>query len=402
MFTAEEKKNVIDEMQNYMEGISIINTHCHHWRSDILVNTGIDFLLSNSYPGWTTNAPSHEKDDICSYINRYRSNSYFRWLFLALEKLYNLSFTAENFDKLDIKIKEANGDPGYNIRILKNVCKYEKVILDYYMEPGSNNGHPELFTPTYRIDMYLNGWKYDGEDINGVKVRDMVDMSAVESLEDYIKVMEDQIVLHKKMGCVALKLATAYERDNHFTNNNYKLAEEAFNNKDASAEQIKNFGDYIVWKASEFSAKYDMPFQIHTGLGKIENSNAINLVKLIKENPQTKFVLFHGGFPWTDDILALLHNCKNVYADICWLPMISPVTAVRFIKEALETADAHRICWGCDTWTSEESYGAVIAFKHVLSLALADMIEDGAFDIEYAKYIAARIMRDNAKGIFGI
>lgn len=48
----------------------------------------------------------------------------------------------------------------------------------------------------------------------------------------------------------------------------------------------------------ELSAKPDLPFQIHTGHARIQGSNPMLLVDLIAANPNTKFILFHGGHPW--------------------------------------------------------------------------------------------------------
>ena len=60
------------------------------------------------------------------------------------------------------------------------------------------------------------------------------------------------------------------------------------------------------------------------------------------------------------------------------------------------------MCWGCDTWTSEESYGARLATEQAFGKALTHLINDGAFDVEYAKYVAKRVLYENPKEIFGI
>ncbi len=67
---------------------------------------------------------------------------------------------------------------------------------------------------------------------------------------------------------------------------------------------------------------------------------------------------------------------------------------------ALEVGSAHRICWGCDVRTGEDSYGTVLAMRHALADALTDMVMDGAIDMEYAQYIARRILYDNPKELF--
>ena len=50
----------------------------------------------------------------------------------------------------------------------------------------------------------------------------------------------------------------------------------------------------------------------------------------------------------------------------------------------------------------EDSVGALLAMEHVLSRALADMIEDGAIDMPYARYIAKRILHDNGQELFAL
>ena len=61
---------------------------------------------------------------------------------------------------------------------------------------------------------------------------------------------------------------------------------------------------------SSLSARYELPFQIHTGHGRIQGSNPMNLVDLIEANPRTKFILFHGGFPWVGEtgIILMRHR----------------------------------------------------------------------------------------------
>ena len=71
-------------------------------------------------------------------------------------------------------------------------------------------------------------------------------------------------------------------------------------------EDVVAFQDYIYFYICKIAAKYDIPFQNHTGLGNLQGSNAMLLREVIQKNPDTKFVLFHGSFPWTDDALRLI------------------------------------------------------------------------------------------------
>ena len=75
------------------------------------------------------------------------------------------------------------------------------------------------------------------------------------------------------------------------------------------------------------------------------------------------------------DIAGLAHVYSNVWADLCWLPLISPTAAHRLMHELIDVCNTDRVVWGCDTWTSEESYGARLAFLEVLSQVLYERVE---------------------------
>ena len=48
------------------------------------------------------------------------------------------------------------------------------------------------------------------------------------------------------------------------------------------------------------------------------------LVDFIEANPGTKFILFHGGFPWIGEtgaiVLTELCHAKNVWLDSVFIP----------------------------------------------------------------------------------
>lgn len=142
-----------------------------------------------------------------------------------------------------------------------------------------------------------------------------------------------------------------------------------------------------------------MPIQIHTGLGLMDGSNAMQLQPLIARNPETTFWLMHGSYPWIKDIAGLTHAYPNVWADLSWLPLISSAAAQSLMHELIDVCNADRVVWGCDTWTSEESYGVRLAFLEVLSQVLSVRIEAGLMRECDAISYAKAIMHDNAAKI---
>jgi len=249
----------------------------------------------------------------------------------------------------------------------------------------------------------MNAYDYNLKTVYDVSVYDFaMRREDTTDFDSFMRNTEKCVREAKVNGASAIKLAIAYFQSLDIEMVTYEMASEAFLNPNATDEQIKWFRDFTVCRIVELAGELDIPVLVHTGLGMLDKSNAIALRKLIDGNQQVHFVLFHGGFPWTDDILALIHNYKNITADFNWLPLVCTNKSVEFVINILETVGAHRMCWGCDTWTSEESYGARLAMEHSLGTALTHLLYDGAFDIEYAKYAVTRILYENPKEIFRI
>ncbi len=396
-----KKDAIYSGLYDYIAGGRSINTHSHHLSDRQYENPDLHFVLTNSYSSWMCKPP--EKDAPAKeYILANRCNSYFRWLFAGIEALYGLEVSAGNFPEIDRRIRESHKDKSFQLSVLKNECGYDRVFLDKYDDPGSDNGHPGIFTPVYRINPYFFGYGRDARDHNGNSPFDLPLFKGVKTFDDYLGAMKEDIAEAKKRGAVALKNANAYERDIAYRRPARRQAEKAFANPGATDAEIRDFQDFIMFELAKIALETGLPFEIHTGLGKLDGSGPIGLRELIGTFPELKFDLFHAGFPWTGETLGLLHNFLNTHVNIVWLPMISTREAKYFIVKALEISSANRMCWGSDTWTSEESLGAILALRHVLAAALTEMVEDGAFDIAYAKHIADRVLRENAKELYGV
>ena len=172
---------------------------------------------------------------------------------------------------------------------------------------------------------------------------------------------------------MCLKTTLAYQRTLDFQNVPRERAQRAFGRPKAelSAEEIKDFQNFVMWRLCELSAKHELPFQIHTGQARIQGSNPMLLVDLIAANPRTKFVLFHGGFPWVGETGVIAMRHKNVWVDSVWLPQLSYTMARRAYQEWLEVMPSDRIMWGADTVQAEGIYAATVWTRQCLSEALA-------------------------------
>lgn len=395
--------NLFQKLSAYTENHPVISTHSHHMEDEFFNNFGLEKLLSQSYVNWCGVPLGRTNEERESYLSKVRYNSYFVWLQKSLQDLYVIEepLKPDNWDMYSQKIKEAHKDKNYNINVLRDKCKYHKVILDAYWQPGSDNGHPDIFTPTFRINLFLFGYSKDAKDHNGNNPY-LVYGKTFSDIDEYINFVRERIIQKKQQGCVALKNAIAYDREINFTEVTKERAQKALSCEEIlrTDEDIKVFQDYVFFKICEIAAELDMPLQCHTGLGRLKGTSAMSMREVIEKNPNTKFVLFHGSYPWLDDINGLVHYYKNVYPDICWLPIISTSAAIRMLHELIEIGTIDKICWGCDTWTPEESYGALLAERYILVKVLSDKVDEGYITFNDSKIIIDNILYNNAANLY--
>lgn len=392
------------ELLDAIRAQAVISSHCHHLPDDGYTDMSLKKVLENSYTSWMSPPPLFtDKDAVRAYIQKYRCNSFFHWMFRALEELYGIPFTPETAADLDTAVRTAHtANPHRHLDILRRDCRFERVINERQPDPGSDLGHPDLFSPSFRCDCFFAANLKDKAEPNGFYAYSLFDDPHPASFDDYLDAMDEAIRAKKRAGIAALKVAIAYERPLDFEDVPAQKAAKAFNNPDATSRELKDFGDAVMFRLARAAADCALPVQIHTGMGQCRATNPMQLLTLIEHNPDTTFHLLHGGFPWLDDTYALLLQFKHVYSDTCWMPYLSSSMAAEYLVRAWEVADAHRFTWGCDAWMSEDSYGALLAMEHTLVEALTRMIASGAADFEYAVYLAERVMYANAKDLFGV
>ena len=225
----------------------------------------------------------------------------------------------------------------------------------------------------------------------------------VASLDDYLVVLDRLFQKAKGAGAVCLKTTLAYLRTLRFEDVSKDRAGRVFGRSrtELSAGEIKEFEDFIMWRLVELSARYELPFQIHTGHGRIQGSNPIYLVDLIEANPRTKFILFHGGFPWVGETgIILMRHSSHVWLDSVWMPTLSYATSKRAFHEWLDVMPSSRIMWGGDANHAEGIYGATEMTRRCLAEVLAERVERGELAEDHALRLGRQILRDNALALF--
>jgi predicted TIM-barrel fold metal-dependent hydrolase len=315
------------------------------------------------------------------------------------------NMTDEQASALNTRIFENYRDSKWTYEVITERANIELMVMDpYWNRLGFDALEYPFAVPTVNVTKLIEGihpsdFASPGDSPYRFAMRENLKL---DSLDDYIAVIERIMASGKSSGAVCLKTTTAYERTLDFAKVSKERAEKAWGRprSQSAAEDVKAFQDYVRWRIIELSAKLDLPFQIHTGHGRIQGSNPMLLVDLIAANPKTKFILFHGGFPWIGETGAITTRHTNVWIDSTWLPTLSYTMGKRAFQEWLEVMPSNRIMWGADAHNAEGIYGATEVTRRCLAEALAEKIERGEVREEDALRIGQQILRNNALELF--
>ena len=241
------------------------------------------------------------------------------------------------------------------------------------------------------------------------------------TLRDYFeKIVRPTLQSQKQHGAVAIKFEVAYLRSLAFTPTPEAEAAAVYERAIASQappSQIdyKKVQDYLFEAVAAEAGRLGLAVHIHTGIGcggyyQVAGANPLNL-ELMLNQPSlraTKFVLLHGGFPFTDEMASMLTR-PNVYTDTSLEPLMLSVTrAAESIRSWLEYVP-EKVLYGTDLYSGDDgAYGwdvigwqAAHNTRYALALALTNMMRDGEITRAQALQMAHLVLHANAEKLYG-
>jgi uncharacterized protein len=408
-----------------IDAVRAIDTHDHLWPFDRLpglmeTDKGRGMTLyglwrASYFPQIHAPTPRHPGEAFEAWWARARhdfddarATGFYRYQLPAFRDLYGVDFdriTDEQAKALDAKVFENYRDDRWVRHVVAERAKIDLMLNDPYWGRFDFETHYPFEVPVLNVTTLLDGFhpsEFKAPADDPYRFAAGHDME-VDSLGDYLAALDRLFREAKAKGAVCLKSTRAYQRTLRFEDVPRERAARVFGRPRAelSPEEVASFQDFIMWRLVELSAKHDLPFQIHTGHGRLQGSNPLLLVDMIEANPRTKFILFHGGYPWVGETGAIvLRHGAHVWVDSVWLPTISPTMARRALHEWLEVMPSDRILWGADCNHAEGIYGATVVLRQTLAEVLAEKVERGELIEEHADRIGRQILRDNALALF--
>mgnify|MGYP000916174246 CR=1 FL=1 len=409
-----------------VDGVPAIDTHDHLFPPDRLAEIMVETergkgmtlfsLWRQSYaPQVAAITPRTDRQPFDDWwakakhdFDNARATGFYRYQTIALRDLHGVDYdriSDEQANDLDARIFDLYRDDRWIQEVVTRRANIEVLVNDPYWDRfGFRITYP-FEVQTLNVSTLLDGfhpseYKKPADDPYAFAASQGM---TVASLDDYLAVLDRLFQFAKEKGAVCLKTTRAYDRTLLFDKVPKERAAALFGKarRDLPAADVKAFQDFIMWELVERSARFDLPIQIHTGHGKLQGSNPVLLLDLIEANPKTKFILFHGGYPWVGETGAmLLRHGRHVWIDSVWLPTISPTMARRAFHEWLEVMPADRILWGADCNHAEGIYGATVVTREVIAEVLAEKVERGDLTEEHAVRIGRQVLRENALALF--
>lgn len=419
---------IYERLRVYADEIKIIDTHSHmHFpeeygdhRFSVYHLIAHSYLMADLTSAGSDGYDLNQLDTITpgDFWGKYgwaldycRNTSYYGSLIKGFQKLYDFRepfFSEANISSLASLVGE----------------KY-KDNKSWFDEAYNKSGFDLMFLCTarftipldekyYVVSYYINnlitqaGKKPSaGTETEGVFKDAVGEGFHVTDIDDYLQYCDFMLKKYIENRGVSIKNSLAYSRTLYYEDVPYEEAGKLFAKPsvDLSPAEIKKIEDFMFHWLIRKAVEYDLPIQIHTGYlannGSIlENSTPLKLTNLLLQYPKAKFILFHGGFPWTGEFASLGKMFPNVYLDLVWLPQISREEAVQSLDVMLDCVPYNKFFWGGDCNNIEGETGALEYGKDVVSEVLAKRVKRGVLTEEVAREILDRIFRENAIELF--
>ena len=146
-----------------------------------------------------------------------------------------------------------------------------------------------------------------------------------------------------------------------------------------------------------------VPVTVHAGyFGDFRDLDPKHIFSFALRRRDVHFDLLHLGMPMVRDAALIGKTLPNVSLNLAWCPVVSQLQTMRILAEIIDLVPANKvIAFGGDYRVAvHKVWGHLVMAREVVASVLADRIEAGDFDREYAVYLARLWFYDNPMRIY--
>ncbi len=215
----------------------------------------------------------------------------------------------------------------------------------------------------------------------------------VNSLDNYVDVMEAGVVRWKQEGAVGLKTASEPTVGDPDRAEAMHLFEGLRNGSQGALPR-----DYLREEMLKICARQDLVMAVHAGMwGDFRNLDSQHIIPSIMRNPDTHFDLYHMGMPAVRQTGVIGKNFPNVWLNLCWTHIISQQMTRSALDEYLDMVPVNKLfAFGGDYHRPvEKAYGHLVMAREDIAWVLARRIEAGVMTEDQAVTVARKWFWDN-------
>ncbi|MAG35521.1 MAG: hypothetical protein CL878_04650 [Dehalococcoidia bacterium] len=342
-------------------------------------------------------------------LDRGRNVSYYRHNIATYQGIFDFAdddLTDDNWSALNERIKEWTARPDWYDDVTRTKCNLVTQIRNV---PWYEDWEPEYFTATLRMEPAIR----DGSLLAAAQRAPFeahmnrefrTTASLKQGLADYIDG-------YAQRGAIGIKLAHAYNRtletEDVPEHEVEAIWQRALRGEEMSAADVRAFQDHIIWWLAGLCTDESLIFQIHTGMqgnwDHIPDSNPLHLLPMIRAHRNTRFDLFHAGYPYSRELGVLGKHYPNVWLNMCWMYLISMAGSRQILSEWIDLVPHYRLLgFGSDLTWPETIYGHLSMARSCIADVLAEKVEHDFLSKSVAIDLARGLMHDSPMAFYGL
>lgn len=337
------------------------------------------------------------------HLPAIRHTSFARVARTVLEHFWGArEITDENLEELSARIA-ADSRPGLYRKVLREHCRISHV----YDQDSGHNGH----------DCPADLDVFDGQDLllpvvalidivpgTDETVHKLAGSDGFQTLPSYLEWAEARLEAMAQRGAIAFKTFSLAETTVAYNEAAAELDDLRRRNLRLHLVHKSHLRSYIQNELLRVAGRLAIPVAVHTGFFNFDEYHPAHFYPVIRRHPEVHFDLFHFGFPYGRDLLAIAAACANTSVNLCWAHSMNAAMTARGLDECIDILGSDKIIgFGSDVrWMVEKVYGHAHLAKWNIARVLAARVDNGWMDLDEAKQLGRQWLFDNPARIYKI
>jgi predicted TIM-barrel fold metal-dependent hydrolase len=329
------------------------------------------------------------------FLEHIRYGSYARPAFIAAKEFYGFDdINDDTYRPLSEEMQRQN-TPGIYRRILRDKCRIRHALT----QAQRTDYDDDLLLPLMPIFYYSDVFTWQE-----ILSRAHELGERVATLDDYILVAERGVVKWKSEGAVGIKMISwPYGEPDR------AQALSAFEDLRRGAQQkLEGFHPlraYVVEQMLHMAVEHDLVVAVHAGVWEdFRKMSSSHMIPIVMRNPKTRFDLYHMGVPEVRATGNIGKNFPNVWLNLCWTHIVSPVMTRSGLDEYMDMVPVNKlIAFGGDyNKPVEKVYGHLVMTRENIAMVLGRRVDAGLMTEGQAIAVARKWFFDNPMELYGL